>query len=114
MKGGNSAQDRPLMGEEDTTIASELSTEKGIENDDVDGENYKRTADDDVEGDNDKSVEDHDDVEGKINHHKGVYVGVEDDDADMEESDSQTDVNNDGLADIWKEMTVGLESSRVI
>jgi len=60
----------------------------------------------------DKSVED-DDAEGEDKHDKGVYVGVEDDDTDMEESDPHSDFNFDGLADIWKEMTIGLESSKV-
>ncbi|XP_024959773.1 protein CHROMATIN REMODELING 35-like [Cynara cardunculus var. scolymus] len=51
------------------------------------------------------------DVEVDRKHDKGEYVGVESD-SDMEESDSQSDVNFDGLADIWKEMNVGLESSK--
>lgn len=51
------------------------------------------------------------DVEVDRKHDKGEYVGVESD-SDMEESDSQSDVNFDGLADIWKEMNVGLETSK--
>ncbi|KAL8195352.1 hypothetical protein R6Q57_025755 [Mikania cordata] len=41
----------------------------------------------------------------------GECVGIEFN-SDVEEDDSQHDVNFDGLADIWKEMTVGLESSK--
>ncbi|KAI3755588.1 hypothetical protein L1987_55392 [Smallanthus sonchifolius] len=41
----------------------------------------------------------------------GEHVEVQSN-SDMEEDDSQYDVNFDGLADIWKEMTVGLESSQ--
>lgn len=40
---------------------------------------------------------------------KGVYVGVEDDE-DVEDSD----VNDDGLQDIWREMTVAMECSKVL
>ncbi|XP_076930725.1 uncharacterized protein LOC143595642 [Bidens hawaiensis] len=45
----------------------------------------------------------------EIKHNKGEYVGVQSD-LDMEDDDSQYDVNLDG--DIWKEMTIGLESSK--
>lgn len=41
---------------------------------------------------------------------KGVYVGVEDDEEDIEDSD----VNDDGLQDIWREMTVVMECSKVL
>lgn len=34
-------------------------------------------------------------------------------DSDMEEDDILYDANLDGLADIWKEMTAGLEYSKV-
>lgn len=44
---------------------------------------------------------------------EGEYVGVDDDMA-VEEWDQQSDVNLDGLADIWKEMTVALECSKDI
>ncbi|PWA44284.1 Helicase, C-terminal [Artemisia annua] len=53
-----------------------------------------------VDDEHDNSLED-DDLE----------VGVEDND---EESDPKFDDNFDGLADIWKEMSDGLESSRDI
>ncbi|XP_047324352.1 protein CHROMATIN REMODELING 35-like [Impatiens glandulifera] len=42
----------------------------------------------------------------KTEQDKGVYIGVEDDDIENEES------NHDELTDIWKEMAVGLESFR--
>lgn len=42
---------------------------------------------------------------------KGVYVGTEDD--MQEESDELSDTNSDGLGDIWNEMTVALECSKV-
>lgn len=37
---------------------------------------------------------------------KGVYVGVEDDEVD-------TEIKDDGLGDIWKEMSFALECSKV-
>lgn len=37
---------------------------------------------------------------------KGVYVGVEEDNA-------QAEAEDDGLGDIWKEMSFALESSKV-
>lgn len=40
---------------------------------------------------------------------KGVYVGVEDDEEESEDSD----VNDDGLQDIWREMNVAMEFSKV-
>lgn len=43
---------------------------------------------------------------------KGVYVGTEDD-MEVDEEDEQPDNNYDGLDDIWKEMTVALECSKV-
>lgn len=39
---------------------------------------------------------------------KGVYVGVEDDEEESEDSD----VNDDGLQDIWREMNVAMEFSK--
>ena len=47
---------------------------------------------------------------GEINikRDKGVYVGVEDDD------DGQSEPEDDGLGDIWKEMSVAMECSKVI
>ncbi|KAI3679223.1 hypothetical protein L2E82_51597 [Cichorium intybus] len=56
----------------------------------------------------------HDDVETEKKHNKGEYVGVEDDDSDMKENDLQSEADFDGLGDIWKEMTIGLESSKNI
>ncbi|KAL8264536.1 hypothetical protein R6Q59_022666 [Mikania micrantha] len=56
----------------------------------------------DVEG---KSLDD--DAEFQRKHDKGEYVGG-DSDSDMEENDPHAD----GLADIWKEMNFGLESSK--
>ena len=44
---------------------------------------------------------------------KGVYLGVDDDDMAIDDWGPQSDVNFDGLADIWKEMTVALECSKV-
>lgn len=77
---------------------------------------------DDAEG---RAFVEDDDVEDGNILDEGVYVGVEDDnDTDMEESDMQSDITEEsnppcdvdfhGLADIWKEMTAGLESTRVI
>lgn len=40
---------------------------------------------------------------------KGVYVGTD----DPEGSDELSDTNSDGLGDIWSEMTVALEGSKV-
>ncbi|KAK2998550.1 hypothetical protein RJ639_024309 [Escallonia herrerae] len=48
--------------------------------------------------------------ETQIRKDKGVYVGV-DDDVGLESSE-QSDVDFDGLDDIWKEMTVALECSK--
>nr|XP_043630663.1 protein CHROMATIN REMODELING 35-like [Erigeron canadensis] len=48
------------------------------------------------------------DVEDEKKLSKGEYVGSHSD-SDMDDND---DVNFDGLADIWKEMNVGLESSK--
>lgn len=43
-----------------------------------------------------------------IKNHPGIYVGVEDD------GDYQTDVEeDDGLGDIWNEMSMGLETNKV-
>ena len=70
----------------------------------------KSVGDDDVEVENAKSAE-NDDIFVEKKHNKGVYVGVREDDLD---GDSRSDVNFDGLADIWNEMSFGLESSRVI
>ncbi|KAL7002670.1 hypothetical protein U1Q18_003827 [Sarracenia purpurea var. burkii] len=44
---------------------------------------------------------------------KGEYVGVEDDIASEEDS-HQNDSDYDGLIDIWKEMSVALEYSKVL
>ncbi|KAA8536072.1 hypothetical protein F0562_028550 [Nyssa sinensis] len=44
---------------------------------------------------------------------RGVYVGVEDD-MEIEIGNHQTDNATDGLADIWKEMTIALECSKNI
>lgn len=43
---------------------------------------------------------------------KGVYVGVEDDE-DVEDVED-SDINDDGLQDIWREMTVAMECSKVL
>lgn len=40
---------------------------------------------------------------------KGVYVGTD----DLEDSDELSDTNSDGLGDIWNQMTVALECSKV-
>lgn len=40
---------------------------------------------------------------------KGVYVGID----DLEESDGLSDANSDGLGEIWNQMTVALECSKV-
>ncbi|GAB4837875.1 hypothetical protein Ancab_027401 [Ancistrocladus abbreviatus] len=42
--------------------------------------------------------------------HKGVYLGV--DNELVDEGDNGTNIEDDGLADIWKEMTVALECSK--
>ncbi|KAK1414437.1 hypothetical protein QVD17_30181 [Tagetes erecta] len=99
---------------ETTTSESDAEIDKSIEDDDVDGQNAKSLDDDevesednDMEAENNKSLED-DDADLEYNKHdKGVYVGVEED-----ESDSQSEIYFDGEADIWKEMSIGLESSR--
>lgn len=44
---------------------------------------------------------------------KGFYVGVEDDKAAVE-AYFQTDIQDDGLTDIWEEMTIALEHSKDI
>jgi DNA repair and recombination RAD54-like protein len=44
--------------------------------------------------------------EPDITKDKGVYVGVEEDEVD-------TGIEDDGLGDIWKEMSFALESSKV-
>lgn len=44
---------------------------------------------------------------------KGVYIGVDDDDMVVDDLNPKSDVNFDGLADIWQEMTVALECSKV-
>ncbi|MFS7920928.1 putative transcription factor FAR family [Helianthus anomalus] len=68
---------------------------------------FRRTDSTDKE---DKNVDS--DAEVEIRCDKGEYVGVQSD-SDIEEDDSQDEANIDGLADIWNEMTVGLESSKV-
>ncbi|KAI3815141.1 hypothetical protein L1987_14797 [Smallanthus sonchifolius] len=113
-----SIEDDELEGEDDKTIevddvevennrsvevgVVDCENDKGIEDGEVEGE------DDDMEIENNKSVED-DDVEVENNHDKGVYVGVDED-----ESDSQSGSNFDWEADIWKEMSIGLESSKYV
>ncbi|PWA99264.1 Helicase, C-terminal [Artemisia annua] len=97
----------------DTTTAAEpgVGEDKSIQDDDVTVTGSdKSIGDDDVGVENDKSAE-NDDIFVEKKHNKGVYVGVSEDDMD---SDSRSDVNFDGLADIWNEMSVGLESSRDI
>nr|XP_043626015.1 protein CHROMATIN REMODELING 35-like [Erigeron canadensis] len=116
---GVSAPGQISMEGEDVT-----AVEHNVEKDnDEKNENDKRVKDDDVEVKSDKEdgVVDSrndkiivDDKESKNNHNKGMYVGVEDDDTDMQENDPRSDFNFDGLADIWKEMAIGLESSRDI
>ncbi|KAK2980452.1 hypothetical protein RJ640_028860, partial [Escallonia rubra] len=49
--------------------------------------------------------------ETQIREYEGVYVGI-DDDVLPEESNEQSDVYSDGLADIWKQMTIALECSK--
>ena len=44
--------------------------------------------------------------EPDIEKDKGVYVGVEEEEVD-------TEIEDDGLGDIWKEMSFALESSKV-
>ncbi|KAI3813056.1 hypothetical protein L1987_17770 [Smallanthus sonchifolius] len=108
-----SIEDDELQGQYNKTIDVENTesvedcdvdcvNDKGIEGGEVEGE------DDDMEIENNKSVED-DDVEDENKHDKGVYVCVEDD-----ESNSQSGSNFDWEADIWKEMSIGLESSKII
>lgn len=46
--------------------------------------------------------------EPEIKKEKGIYVGIE------EEDDHRTDTEDDGLGDIWKEMTMALECSKVL
>lgn len=41
---------------------------------------------------------------------KGIFVGVEDDEDDNEHCDAK----DDGLDDIWKEMTFAMECSKVL
>lgn len=48
-------------------------------------------------------------VETESTKDKGVYVGTD----DLEESDELSDTNSDGLGDIWNQMTVALECSKV-
>ncbi|XAR59584.1 DNA helicase [Bertholletia excelsa] len=50
-------------------------------------------------------------AENETANDKGVYVGVEDD-CESREGNDQSDSEYDGLADIWKEMTVALECSK--
>ncbi|KAK9287411.1 hypothetical protein L1049_015831 [Liquidambar formosana] len=49
----------------------------------------------------------------EIRKNKGEYVGVEDDMAN-EKDNHQIDTEDDGLGDIWKEMTIALECSKDI
>ena len=46
--------------------------------------------------------------EPEIKKEKGVYVGIE------EEDDHRTGTEDDGLGDIWTEMTMALECSKVL
>ncbi|KAJ9551741.1 hypothetical protein OSB04_015786 [Centaurea solstitialis] len=76
----------------------------------VESKDGERTHAIESKGGEDKNAGSDEEVDRK--HDKGgEYVGVESD-SDMAESDSQSDVNFDGLADIWKEMNVGLELSK--
>lgn len=45
--------------------------------------------------------------DAEIKRDRGVYVGVD------EESDSENGIVDDGLEDIWNEMSMGLEFSKV-
>lgn len=42
-----------------------------------------------------------------VEKNKGVFVGVEEDD------DNQTKIEDDGLGDIWQEMSMAMEISKV-
>ncbi|KAI3712196.1 hypothetical protein L1987_70746 [Smallanthus sonchifolius] len=110
-----SIEDDELEGEDDKAIEVddvEVENNKSVEEGDVDCKNDKgiegevEGEDGDMKIENNKRVED-DDVEVENKHDKGVYVGVEED-----ESDSQSGSNFDWEADIWKEMSIGLDSSK--
>ncbi|CAH1425884.1 unnamed protein product [Lactuca virosa] len=81
-----------------TVVAPSVEKEKSFKDDDMDSEKKHDDVDNDKHGDMDSGGKKHD---------KGKYVGVEDDD-----SDEQPEADFDGLGDIWKEMTIGLESSK--
>ncbi|KAJ0489808.1 putative SNF2 domain-containing protein CLSY/DRD1 [Helianthus annuus] len=78
------------------------------EEDDVGSEEDEMESSDDVEIEDGNNIEE-DDVEVENKHDKGVYVGVEED-----ESNSQSDTNLYGEADLWNEMSIGLESLKEI
>ncbi|CAI9286716.1 unnamed protein product [Lactuca saligna] len=92
--GGDDALDQAtnVGGDRDTLtfVAPSVEKEKSFKDDDMDNEKKQ----DDVDS-------------GGKKHDKGKYVGVEDDD-----SDEQPEADFDGLGDIWKEMTIGLETSK--
>ncbi|KAM0011093.1 putative DNA helicase chromatin remodeling SNF2 family [Helianthus debilis subsp. tardiflorus] len=90
--------------EEDKMEEDDMDSEE----DDVGSEEDEMESSDDVEVENGNNIED-DDVEVENTHDKGVYVGVEED-----ESNSQSDTNLYGEADLWNEMSIGLESLKVI
>lgn len=48
--------------------------------------------------------------ESDIKKDMGVYVGVEDDE---EDEDDESETKDDGLGDIWQEMSMALECSKV-
>ncbi|GJT14244.1 chromatin remodeling 35-like protein [Tanacetum coccineum] len=111
--GDDSEGEVSIVGGDTTAAEPGADKDKSIKEDDVETGSDKSVGDDDVEDENDNSVE-NDDVVAEKKHNKGVYVGVSEDDMDAEEGDSRSDVNFDGLADIWNEMSVGLEYSRDI
>ncbi|XP_076929300.1 protein CHROMATIN REMODELING 35-like [Bidens hawaiensis] len=100
----------PLLGS-DTTTASEPNVEKDKSREDAEVEDVMEGADKsdiedgDWEGEDENNTK-HVHVEVEKKHDKGVYVGVEED-----ESDSQSDIDLYGEADIWNEMSIGLEST---
>ncbi|KAJ0725972.1 putative DNA helicase chromatin remodeling SNF2 family [Helianthus annuus] len=98
------SEDDDVESEEDKMEEDDIDSEE----DDVGSEEDEMESSDDVEVEDGNNIED-DDVEVENTHDKGVYVGVEED-----ESNSQSDTNLFGEADLWNEMSIGLESLKEI
>ncbi|KAJ0493808.1 putative DNA helicase chromatin remodeling SNF2 family [Helianthus annuus] len=98
------SEDDDVESEEDKMEEDDIDSEE----DDVGSEEDEMESSDDVEVEDGNNIED-DDVEVENTHDKGVYVGVEED-----ESNAQSDTNLFGEADLWNEMSIGLESLKEI